>query len=203
MHPSWNGFILQSIFHFFTKSEPLHWYIYASPGHSELTDRTTHRSVSMLLGQYLCCWLFWSNLIRQPVTNWWGSANVTWNLASSYRLSCCWPNSQIPECTCSISHNAPFRTEMCTFLFWMEHCGIWNRCILGFVKLVYCWSSLRWCSGMSSIMLSQITDNSTVCSTNCSNKQQSNRESIKILHYWSPYMRKPLGTNIYSPQPSQ
>ena len=26
---------------------------------------------------------------------------------------------------------------MCTFLFWMEHCGIWNRCILGFVKLVY------------------------------------------------------------------
>ena len=25
---------------------------------------------------------------------------------------------------------------MCTFLFWMGHCGIWNRCILGFVKLV-------------------------------------------------------------------
>ena len=42
--------------------------------------------------------------------------------------------SHIPECTCSISHNAPFRTEMCTFLFWMEHCGIWNRCILGFFK---------------------------------------------------------------------
>ena len=49
-----------------------------------------------------------------------------------------WPNSQIPECTCSISHNAPFRTEMCTFLFWMGHCGIWNKCILGFVKLVSC-----------------------------------------------------------------
>ena len=49
-----------------------------------------------------------------------------------------WPNSQIPECTCSISHNAPFRTEMSTFLFWMEHCGIWNRCILGFEKLVCC-----------------------------------------------------------------
>ena len=54
-----------------------------------------------------------------------------------------WLNSQIPEYTCSISHNVPFRTEMCTFLFWMEHCGIWNRCILGFVKLVYCeWMSL-------------------------------------------------------------
>ena len=48
-----------------------------------------------------------------------------------------WPNSQIPECTHSISHNAQFRTEMCTFLFWMEHCGIWNRCIPGFVILVY------------------------------------------------------------------
>ena len=23
----------------------------------------------------------------------------------------------------SFPHNAPFRTEMCTFLFWMEHCG--------------------------------------------------------------------------------
>ena len=25
-----------------------------------------------------------------------------------------------------------------SFLLWMEHCGIWNRCILGFVKLVHC-----------------------------------------------------------------
>ena len=40
---------------------------------------------------------------------------------------------------CSISHNTPFRTEMCTFLFWMEGCGIWNRCILGFVNEVNCW----------------------------------------------------------------
>ena len=42
------------------------------------------------------------------------------------------PISQIPECTCSISHNAPFRT----FLIWMEHCGVWNKCILGFVNYV-------------------------------------------------------------------
>ena len=42
------------------------------------------------------------------------------------------PILQIPECNCSISHNAPFKTEMCTFLFWMGHCRIWNRCILGF-----------------------------------------------------------------------
>ena len=41
--------------------------------------------------------------------------------------------------------NALFRTEMCTFLFWMEHFGIWNRCILGFMTFVYWRSgSCRW-----------------------------------------------------------
>ena len=45
-----------------------------------------------------------------------------------------WPNYQIPECTCSISQNASFRTEICTCLFCMEHSGIWDRCILRFVN---------------------------------------------------------------------
>ena len=48
------------------------------------------------------------------------------------------PISQIPECACPISHNAPLRTEMCTFLFWMVHCGIWDRCIVGFVDMINC-----------------------------------------------------------------
>ena len=48
-----------------------------------------------------------------------------------------WSYSQIPQCTCHIFHNAPFKTKMCTFLFWIMHCGIWSRCIMGFVKLVY------------------------------------------------------------------
>ena len=52
-----------------------------------------------------------------------------------------WPNSQIPACPCSISHSAPFRTELCTFLFWMEHCGTCDRCILGFMKFVF-WSRI-------------------------------------------------------------
>ena len=42
---------------------------------------------------------------------------------------CCvfyWPNPRIPQWTCSIPHNAPFRTEMCTFLVWMVHHGICN-----------------------------------------------------------------------------
>ena len=46
------------------------------------------------------------------------------------------PIQQIPQCTCSISHNTPFRREMCTFLFWMVHGGLWNKCIMGFVNCV-------------------------------------------------------------------
>ena len=44
--------------------------------------------------------------------------------------------SQIPQCTCPISHNALFRREMCTFLLWMVHCGIWDRDTWEFVNLV-------------------------------------------------------------------
>ena len=35
-----------------------------------------------------------------------------------------WPISLIPQCNCPISHNTPFKTEICTFLIWMVHCGI-------------------------------------------------------------------------------
>ena len=48
-----------------------------------------------------------------------------------------WPNSQIPEWICSISHITPFRTKICKFLFWTEHCGIWNRYILIFFSCFY------------------------------------------------------------------
>ena len=51
-----------------------------------------------------------------------------------------YPSSQIPQCTGSNPHNAPFRIEMCTFLFWMVHCGVSNRCIVEFVILIY-WPS--------------------------------------------------------------
>ena len=46
--------------------------------------------------------------------------------------------SQIPQCTCPIAHNVSFRTEMCTFMFWMVQCGMWDRCIVAFMRLVYC-----------------------------------------------------------------
>ena len=86
-----------------------------------------------------------------------------WNrsLGSSCRNICLyntsqdlWPYSQIPEYTCSISHNALFRTEMCIFLFCIEHCGIWIRCILGFVELFLEFRfALLWCVLLLSVTI--------------------------------------------------
>ena len=47
--------------------------------------------------------------------------------------------AQIPQCTCPMSHNTPFRTEMCirVILFRMVYCEIWNRYTAVFVKLVF------------------------------------------------------------------
>ena len=33
---------------------------------------------------------------------------------------------------------------MYTFLFWMVHCVIWDRCIVGFVRLLYSLTEIRW-----------------------------------------------------------
>ena len=51
--------------------------------------------------------------------------------------------SRSPQCSCPISYNTPFRTEMCTFLFWMVHCRICDSCIVGFVNLVSSMGSLH------------------------------------------------------------
>ena len=95
------------------------------------------------------------------------------------------PISQIPDCSCSISHNAPFRTEMYTFLFWMEHCGIWNRCILGFVNQV------NWTDLGQDVLYDM--GNSTFCLNllyrNIKNWNPKNNEAIneyhKSYHYYS------------------
>ena len=44
--------------------------------------------------------------------------------------------SQTPQCTCLISHNVPLRKEMCTFLFWIVHWGMWDKCMVGLMTLV-------------------------------------------------------------------
>ena len=46
-----------------------------------------------------------------------------------------WPNSQITQCTCSISQNVPFRTWICTFGYgigtlWSLWDSLWTGCLL-------------------------------------------------------------------------
>ena len=60
------------------------------------------------------------------------------------------PISQIPQCIRQISHNATFCNRnvhmRAHFCYKMLHCGIWHRCILGFVKWVYYimqWAGLK------------------------------------------------------------
>ena len=51
------------------------------------------------------------------------------------------PISQIPECICAISHNAPIynrNMHICAhFCYQMVHCGIFFCCIVGFVRWAY------------------------------------------------------------------
>ena len=54
-------------------------------------------------------------------------AGKLWTLLQQRWITCLIinnrPNSQFLKCTCPISHNAPLRTEMCTFRFWMVIVG--------------------------------------------------------------------------------
>ena len=53
--------------------------------------------------------------------------------SQSSNMAANWTVSQIPHCTCPISHNTPVRKEICTFLFWVVYCWIWGRThIVGF-----------------------------------------------------------------------
>ena len=57
------------------------------------------------------------------------------NIFAAYRNDR--PILQIPHLTSPISNNTQFKTEICTLLFWMVHCGIWEGYIVGFRRVVY------------------------------------------------------------------
>ena len=48
-----------------------------------------------------------------------------------------WPVSRVPQCACWVTCSAPSGAEVCTFLFWMVHCGMPGRCAVELVRLVY------------------------------------------------------------------
>ena len=92
------------------------------------------------------CIVYW--IQHHHLSSFWDSVTVHWCVssrsASELRLFL-----KFKEWLCNSvivqsdkSHNAPvpyptmhhFRTEMCTFLFWMVHCWIWDRCKIGFLN---------------------------------------------------------------------
>ena len=85
----------------------------------------------------MTCCLFGPKPLSEPF--------LAYELNHWKKFQCNWAISEIPECTCSISHNAPFRIEMCTFLLWMEHCGIWNRWSLVYLLPSPCLEPMETC----------------------------------------------------------
>ena len=101
-----------------------------------------------------------------------------WHLESVFTGDHSWwytkPISQIPQCTCHLSHNAPFRRKMCTFLFWMVHCGIWmgamqDLWILSIDNRSVCWLrewlSTQWATShsLNHWPCSESNDNDSTC----------------------------------------
>ena len=100
-------------------------------------------SLSLSVCRSICLSLShaWNNINKSSFGMLLTTQNLRWtnlnnDISELYQLNIVkTPISQITPCNCPISHNKPFRTEMCTFLFWMVYCEIWDRCIMGFVNL--------------------------------------------------------------------
>ena len=68
--------------------------------------------------------------------------NLLWSLSLqtldyTCRIEINWPVSRVPQCACWMTCSASSGAEVCTFLFWMVHCGMPGRCAVGWVRLVY------------------------------------------------------------------
>ena len=102
-------------------------------------DFFLHSKKSSALWRPFCSGL--NGLIHNP---WLWSIDLNYDRPSIIDLIHKFHNATVSYPT----HNAPFRTEMCTFLFWMVHCEIWNRCILEYVRFVY----FTYCAKLSNVV---------------------------------------------------
>ena len=104
------------------------------------SQRPVTRSFDVLFDIHIYIWYMNKRLNIQLRHRWfetpprslWLRCNVTlvlWFATSRYDvMSTKRIISLIPQCTCSLSHDTPFKTEMCIFLFWMVYCGIFVYC---------------------------------------------------------------------------
>ena len=86
---------------------------------------------------------------------------------------------------------------MCTFLFWMVHCGIWDRCIVGFCTflfwMVHCGIWDRRIVGFVRLVCPDPVFIHDWQSYKCKHFQGITSDNIEIkmkflLPYWSPVM---------------
>ena len=107
------------------------------------------------------------------------------------------PNSQFQWCISPISHYATFRTEMWIFLFWMWHCGRWNRCIAECVKLFLCGLYLLVRGNdVFKVLLSLVSDCVIWSSSLCLLRNWTFRNTLvdRTAIYYFTYLSKPLST---------
>ena len=81
---------------------------------------------------------------------WWIKWSKSWSAIDDVMksLSVSRPTVQIPQCIRQISHNVPFcnrNVHTCAhFCYKMVHCGIWDWCIMGFVKQIFRAAKCYW-----------------------------------------------------------
>ena len=85
----------------------------------------------------------YNNLIAWKVVNWEighkGFSQSSGKFWNTRNIFLCWVTlgqGHVKLVMPQSTHNNPVQI-LSTFLFWMVHRGIWNRCIVGFVRLVY------------------------------------------------------------------
>ena len=93
----------------------------------------THRSIHSI--GHVTLVAFTVTTILVPYLNWCLPSEkkpfklINHSQTDKYIISVLWTKcgiDQSPQHTCPISHTAPFRTGMSTFLFWMVYCEIWD-----------------------------------------------------------------------------
>ena len=94
--------------------------------------------------------------------------------------------SQIPQCTCSISHNVLFRTEMCTFLFW---CALWDIYVYSGISVL---NGALWDMEQVHCGICELGRIVNVCANHFSHRQSTVCPHRTFLHTFIPPVPQPF-----------
>ena len=134
-------------------------------------------------------WIFFRSH-HWDVTQFWNIS--TWTIRTRLFCIITRPHSQIPQCKCSIPHNALFRTKNVQILFWMVYCGIWTRCVVhrGICEIdQYWWPDDIRMNGSSSVSERTLKDMVT-------NSHWRSKKSQQVMNHVYIYWNASLKTEI-------